>query len=53
MYETNFTSQENTNLIWELLNEHTTDQFSYNLKSNNNKLINKFFIDTINEIQKH
>lgn len=53
MYETNFTSQENTNLIWELLNEHTTDQFSYNLKSNSNKLINKFFIDTINEIQKN
>tara|TARA_X000000950_G_scaffold284891_1_gene389141 strand:- start:22324 stop:23145 length:822 start_codon:yes stop_codon:yes gene_type:complete len=53
MYDTNFTSQENTNLIWDLLNEHTTDRFSYNLKSNNNKLINKFFIDTINEIQKH
>ena len=53
MYDTNFTSQENTNLIWDLLNEHTTDRFSYNLKSNNNKVINKFFIDTINEIQKH
>ena len=37
MYDTKFTSHENTNLIWDLLNEHTTEKFSYNLKSNNNK----------------
>ena len=53
MYDTKFTSHENTNLIWDLLNEHTTEKFSYNLKSNNNKLINKFFIDTINEIRQN
>lgn len=51
MYSDNFTSQENTNLIWELLNENIKERFSYNIKNNNNKLINKFFIDTINEIK--
>ena len=51
MYSDNFTSQENTNLIWELLNENIKERFSYNIKNNNNQLINKFFIDTINEIK--
>lgn len=51
-YEDSFTSDENTTLIWDLLNENIKDRFSYNLKTNNTPIINKFFVDTINEVNK-
>ena len=52
-YESSFTSDENTSLIWELLNENTKERFSYNLKNNSNPTINKFFINTINQVNKN
>lgn len=52
-YEASFTSDENTTLIWDLLNENIKDRFSYNLKNNNTPIINKFFVDTINQVNKN
>lgn len=49
-YESSFTSNENTSLVWELLNENVKERFSYNLKNNSNPTINKFFVDTINQV---
>ena len=49
-YKSSFTSNENTSLVWELLNENVKERFSYNIKNNSNPTINKFFVDTINQV---